>query len=256
MTAKPTRPRVESQSSERQTPKRGTITNRDDTSQLETLLSQPLADQHAATNKDKIDVGIQFLLTEYNSLTDLWKHTDSRFESGLNIYLAASALIASAIVFFSQRVTDINIFLGITIFIAIALAVAGKILSDRLLVNSFNKAEYIYARDLIRRFFADQSPDITPYLYFLRDKIPESAAREGNKISQLRAPKTILSVIYLWVSFLLGLIVSITTWLIDPSYPFIITIIPGIITTIALFAYFTLNKRKKIRNFNLRQYNP
>jgi len=68
----------------------------EDIAHLKALLSHTPEDNQSAglgTRAIKDDHYIQFLINEYNSLTDFWKHADSRLESGINVYLTASALV-------------------------------------------------------------------------------------------------------------------------------------------------------------------
>lgn len=188
--------------------------------------------------------GVEFLINEYNSLTDLWKHTDSRLESGVNLYLAASAVVVSAIVFFSERITDTYLFFSITAFATAGLAIAGIILSERLLATSFNKAEYIYARDLIRRYFAARTPKIGSYLYFFQEKRSKQLTR---------IPQTILFILHLWSSFLVWLSVSIVLWLISSSLSSTVIFTTSTVISVALFIYLVLNTRKKTNAFRFYQ---
>lgn len=224
-------------------------------SDLEALLSQPFRSETNTSdpnNDDLKEVGVQFLLAEFSNLTDLWKHTDSRLESGLNIYLTTNALLISAIAFFSQRVTDTTSFLIIIVFIAVALSVTGIILSTRLLSTAFIKTEYMHARNMIRRYFAERAPDIIPYLYFANKT---GMATINKKILLFRTPGTIYTALHLWSSFLTSASISVLILLLYTQIQAVILIFICLSLTILFFVLLTLNKRHKIKRFDPTQYN-
>jgi hypothetical protein len=110
------------------------------------------------------DLGIKFLLDEFGELGEFWRHADSRVENALNLYLTSGTIVVSAIVLLGQRSGDLDVFLTAAIFVAVALAAAGIVLARRIVGADIIKAEYIYALELIRRFFVDNAAQITPYL--------------------------------------------------------------------------------------------
>jgi hypothetical protein len=177
------------------------------------------------------DLSVKFLLAEFNELGQFWRHTDSRLESGLNLYLTASAVIISAIVFFSPRVTDIRLFVIVVVLIALSLFIVGFFLSERIVSSRIIKREYIHALNLIRRFFVDRDAGITPYLFLPFADSPVDTPRSHAEAlaSLVPAQGGFFFVINVWNGLLLGFSTSACVWLIVPSLPMIVFVAAGIL---------------------------
>ncbi len=216
-----------------------------------TLLSSLLTSELHKDNNHSDDT---FMITEYVSITDLWKHTDGRMESGVNIYLTTNTLVISAMAFFSQSISDINLFLFITALVAIALATTGRILCGRLLGTAFNKAEYLYARDLIRRYFANRYPSIESFLYFLRSSNNSIVGDPHETNVNPRVPYTIIATINLWVSILFGYTITALLYVIFPNQEVSIMSIMGLSSSLLLLIYYVTNLRRQINHFRIRKH--
>jgi len=176
--------------------------------QLRNIEEQLTTKSGASTNQ----VGIQFLLSEYNTLGELWKQTDARVESSTNLYLTTNTLLISATAFFSQQIKNTNLLLAISGCVAFALFIAGLLLSDRILRAFLYKKRYLYGRNLIRGFFAEHSPSIAPYLSLPLADVNDPASSPLTIPSKLRPFSRALAALNLWSSVLLGVALSIMVW--------------------------------------------
>lgn len=191
---------------------------------------------------------VEFLISEFNELGQFWRHTDARLESGINLYITASALIVSGAVFFSQQGIDFRTFLFFITLIALVLFMGGVILSERILGVAFVKAEYTSGLNLIRRYFIDADSSIKDYLILPTAKSPKEDKNSALKIPvPPRIPSFLLMVVHIWDSLLLGFIVSSAYWLIIPQSNIKWLIVVGVSITVICFLVFSaaVKLRKK-----------
>ena len=206
------------------------------------LLQEQTQNKSASANYEK---GVEFLLAEFKELGQFWRHTDSRMESALNLYMTASALIVSGLVYLSQQVTDFRAFLSFVTLITVALFVGGMILANRILGTALIKAEYIRALNLIRRYFVDTDQSIRDYLLLPIANSPKDTARPLGKGFSARIPTSLLVVIHVWDSLLLGFVVGSISWLAEPRILLIAIFAIGAVVAVLCFAVLSILARRK-----------
>lgn len=177
---------------------------------------QPLQEQTrteaAVSAKDN---SVKFLLAEFNHLDTFWRHTDSRVENGLRLYLTVSAIVVSAMAILSQQIRDLRAFVLVAVIVAAGLFVVGYALASHLLTTAFLKAEYIFGLNLIRRYFVDNDQSLGEYLAFPYNA---SAATWSEKDKRIPAARSLLLAIAAWEGFLLGGIFASLAWMVGPAY--------------------------------------
>ena len=135
-----------------------------------------------------IERGEEFLLSEFQQVNDLWRHTDSRLESGLNIYLTATAIVIPGLVYIFQNINDFSAFLKIYSLIAIGLLVGGLVLDRRISGTARVKAEYIHALNRIRGYFKERYPQIAQRLV-----LPSEVDTDGLAIQRIKHHKAVFN---------------------------------------------------------------
>ncbi|HEC87220.1 MAG TPA: hypothetical protein ENI49_05070 [Thermoplasmatales archaeon] len=225
-------------------------TNDEVLQQLHVLQTQihDLQQQIANQNKSSAEnLSIKFLLAEFNELGEFWRHTDSRLENSLNLYLTGSAVVVSAIVFLSQQIADVRLLLLVAIFVSLALFIIGVILARRILGTALIKAEYIHALNLIRRFFVDKDAGITPYLFLPFADSPADSSKSSGKTFRPRIPANLLVAIHVWNGLLLGFSVSVCVWLIVPTLPVTTIIATGVVVAAICIGWLGVTARQEVR---------
>ncbi len=183
----------------------------------------------------------KFLLAEFQHIGELWRHTDSRLESGLNLYVAASTLVVSGLAYISQNVNPL-VFLVAFILVGVSLLAGGIVLGIRVTGTARVKAEYMHALNRIRAYFVENHPQLEYYLVLPsanKDNLKQQQDKHNKQVSNL------LFVIHTWNSFLsIAVLVSFLIALrlawndIPPNYIF-----PAIIVGVAIFIVFVLFRR-------------
>lgn len=156
---------------------------------------------------------VEFLLTEYNELGEFWKHTDARIETGINIYLTVCGFAFPGLGLLYQAIQSIQLFVLASIPVAMAIFILGFVLVQRITSADFNKSEYKLGMQIIRRYFADKDPEITPYLY-----MPIALSVESHhEIKKHWSPyfhKNLAFAINSFNSLLAGAVFGCLTWLV------------------------------------------
>jgi hypothetical protein len=208
---------------------------------LEKMLIQPFdVPKMKEKTSDLESNSVQFLIHEYNGLADLWKYTDARFESSINIYLAVSALFISLIMFLSQNSLSGGLFPEIFAFASMSLGGIGVIFTIRLIDNYRRKTTYKQKRNKIRRFFADKAPT----LYFLHSSSDENE-QDTKDVKTLRM---IVAVIHLWSAVLVGVALYTIMWRMIPSSPVVTTLLMSSSIAMILFVYLTIRTQRHTKN--------
>lgn len=226
--------------------------------QLDHNESLPDTQERRAGADDTTDT--QFLLAEFGTLVDLWKHTDARFESGMGIYLTGSAIMVSALAFFSQSITNIYLFLSIASGMAIGMAIVGIFLARRMVAASIVKSEYIYAMNLIRLYFVEKRPEIRPYLVLPVGELPHTPIHDKRSSMRPLLSYSFIAVIHLGVSLLLGFGIGVIGWLLvvvalrgSVELGLIVAIITGSVTSVGSVVLLTLYLRRRLKAFGIKR---
>jgi hypothetical protein len=146
--------------------------------------------------------------------------------------LTASTLIVSGLFFLFQQLQDLRLLVMLTIPITLMLLVGGIALAKRIQETDTLKERYNYAINLIRNYFIDNDPQISEYLFLRFDATKL-------KVSNLIKIGFLLRSTLLWDSFLLGYIITASTWVIASHFPFEFLI--GIGVAITLLTFVLLN---------------
>jgi len=213
-------------------------------SQLELLQKQSL-NVAAASSRDN---GAKFLLREFNELGHFWRHTDARMESALNLYLTASSLVVAGLVYLSQQVTDLRIFISLMILVAAGLFIGGLILVSRIVSTAALKAEYIHALNLIRRYFVDTNNPIKDYLVLPLADSPKGAGHRSTQSRPIWVPASLTRAINAWNGILFGFVIGAVIWLTEQgvSLPIIIGV-GGIAAGLCFLALMRLTQKRTRR---------
>jgi hypothetical protein len=208
---------------------------------------QPLQEQArteaAVSAKDN---SVKFLLAEFNHLDTFWRHTDSRVENGLRLYLTVSAIVVSGMAILSQQIRDLHAFVLVAVIVAAGLFVVGFALASHLLSTAFLKAEYILGLNLIRRYFVDNDQSIGEYLAFPYDA---SAATWSDKDRRIPAAKSLLLGIAVWEGCLLGGVFAGLVWMAGPALFPKLSVGGGIAVGALCFGAMTFWARRRIRRW-------
>lgn len=127
---------------------------------------------------------VDFLLAEYDYLGELWRHTDSRIEASVNMYLTTAAILVPGALLFHQSFSNPRISMIASVLGALVFATMGVFISGRVLRAHQIKAEYINGLNLIRKYFSDNDPVLAPYLLF---PVAGAAVKEQRVREVLRA---------------------------------------------------------------------
>ncbi|MFN8497343.1 MAG: hypothetical protein U0641_05750 [Anaerolineae bacterium] len=210
--------------------------------QIHDLHEQVIAQKEGNAQEE---ASAKFLLAELSALAEVWRHTDKRQETATTMYLTGSTLAVSAAVFLSPRLLDVNGFLTILILVALVLSIAGILLADRIFSTRTRKVEYAYGISLVRGFFVNLNPAITPYLWMPYLDPMKSPQSPFGPLSIRKYGYTTFVVIYVWDSLLLGFAASALIWLVVPDFLRQTALIPllaitvmvgGIVTFICMIA--------------------
>jgi hypothetical protein len=206
-------------------------------------LQEPTRLEAAASAKDN---SVKYLLAEFNHLDTFWRHTDSRVENGLRLYLTVSTVVVSAMTILSQQVKDLHAFVLAAVVVAAALFAVGFALASHLLSTAFLKAEYIFGLNLIRRYFVDNDQSLGEYLAFPYN--PSTAAWR-DKERRIPAARSLLLGIAAWEGILLGGIFAGITWLVEPRFFPVLSIGGGVVIAAVCFAAMAFWARQRIRRW-------
>src|SRR6476660_2408401 len=109
---------------------------------------------------------VDFMLAEFDHLSELWRHTDSRTETAANLYSTTTAVLVPGALLVKHYFSNLRLFLWSTIAVAAVFAVLGAFVSRRISRSHEIKGEYLLAMNLIRKYFVDQDSSLVPYLSF------------------------------------------------------------------------------------------
>ena len=209
--------------------------------QVQSLEDQVQRHRPSTTQRMRADL----LLAEYNRLSEFWRHTDSRMESTVNLYLTASAIVVTGLVYGSQQSGDLRTFLAVSVAAAAALFVGSIIVSRRILLSSVLKARYRYRLYLIRCHFMEfDESSLTPVASPMT--LSAEADRRAHGGFSVRVSVPLLAAIYPWCSLLLGFIVGSTVWLAQPGLSPTFIIAWGMLIAISCFIVLWLASKRMI----------
>jgi hypothetical protein len=192
------------------------------------------------------DDSIKFLLAEFAHIGEFWRQADSRIESNLRLYLAATTILVTGIAILSQQVKVFRVFALFGVAVAACLFVGGLVLARNVLTTGFLKANYIFALNLIRRYFVDHDKSLDEYLFFPSDV---SKATWSQKVKRVPVPRTLFAGIAAWEGVLLGGIFAGVTWLVNPRLFPEVSVGGGIVLAVGCFAELTFWARQRIRGW-------
>lgn len=175
------------------------VTNKDLLRELDTLrLEVELLQEQVQSQQppDTFENRVKFLLAEFSHISEFWRHTDSRMESSLNLYFAASAIIATGLAYLSQQFTDLRSFFMLMTLAAVVLFAGGMMVARRILGTSILKSHYISALNLIRRHFVDLDESLSAYLALPTAADPREESDAAGPYYRPRIPIPLLLVIY------------------------------------------------------------
>lgn len=205
-------------------------------------IQEHLNRNHEVQQKDSAS----FLLAEFNHLSNIWQHTDSRMEKGINIYVTLNAIIVSGLMVLSQQITNYRVFTVIGILITCGLAVIGTLLSIRIMTTKIIKIHYLDAINLIRRYFVDNEESLQKYLLLpvANNLIDSSDKRKIRR--HIPVPK-VVTFIHVWNALLLSFAVGSILWIIKQTFHPLLPLAGGIVVGIVSFTVLELITKKRIR---------
>jgi hypothetical protein len=159
-----------------------------------------------------VSASADFMLAEYTHLSELWRHTDSRTETAVNLYLTTAAVLIPGALLVKQSFSDLRLFLWASIAVSVVFTVLGAFVSRRISRSHEIKGEYILALNLIRKYFADQDPSLAPYLSFpvAGTRQEELKRQESGRTISLRS---FVAAVFLANCLLIGFVSGTTAWL-------------------------------------------
>jgi len=219
-------------------------------------MKKPTVRENNNALRPGLDSQEEYLLTEYKVIGEFWRHAEVKIETTINYYLSTLAAFAPATILLYNYVSDLKLFVAITLFMDTFLIGMGYLLVQRTSKTEFHRAEYLLAFQLIRRYFVDKYPTIQPYIYFpVSDPIQE---RE-TAIAQVKPHwgKRLVFGINVANSILFGWIVSGSIWLaLNTQFTHNQLIIIGITIAVCCFLILHIRYSKKIKNVkSLSNYN-
>jgi len=191
--------------------------------------------------------GVEFLISEYSQLGELWKHTDSRIDTTINFYITICAIVVPGSVLIFQVVKDINIFILTMLPVALIFFAAGIFFTENITLTDVHKSQYVLAQQLIRRYFVDNEPGISKYVY-MEMATPSDDLEE--KLIQLHPyfHKTIILSVNVINSLLIGIIISSIIWLLAPTNLYILVLV-GLFLALLSISLLTIRYNRKIASF-------
>jgi len=134
---------------------------------------------HQTTNTD---IGVQFLLAEFNSIRSFKEQSVSIGDKRVDIFLTLSSALIAGLGFFSQSGIAPQTFLVIAFCGSFGLLVLGLVTLYQVIDRDILIIEYIHAINGIRGYFAEHAPHIQPYLLMpTSDRFPEYNWQSSNR---------------------------------------------------------------------------
>lgn len=219
-------------------------------SQIQSFVIQNEVLQKQLAEKQKTDLdktSTQFLLSDFSEIGQFWRHTDSRLENAIRIYLTVTTVAISGAVLLVSQTQQIERVLGISAATAFVLFCAGIFLLRRIITVWVEKSNYSLALNRIRAFFADHSPNIKPYVVLpLADQ--DSSLRDV----MLQEPNTynnwLITFVRVSSSLLLSFSTTIASWLLLPNIYVSLLIFEGFIMFIACVLFLRRIEKVKVVN--------
>lgn len=110
------------------------------------------------------EVGVQYLLADLETLREFFKEHVEIGEKRIDVYLAICSATIGGLVVLSQSDIEGRAFVYIALAVAFGLLVLGLVTYRQVIDRDILVIEYIRAINRIRRYFAEQAPQIKPYL--------------------------------------------------------------------------------------------
>ena len=199
-------------------------------------------DEKQKTDLDKTSA--QFLLSDFSEIGQFWRHTDSRLENAIRIYLTISTVAISGAVLLVSQTQQIERILAISAATAFVLFCAGIFLLRRIITVWVEKSNYSLALNRIRAFFADHSPKIKPYMVLpLAD--PDSSLRDAMSQEPNTYNNWLITFVRLSSSLLLSFSTTVYFWLLLPNFHIVLLIAEGFIVFVACM--FFLRRVEKVK---------
>jgi hypothetical protein len=110
------------------------------------------------------DIGVQFLLADFNSIRTFKEQSVSIGDKRVDIFITLSSALTGGLGLLSQTGIDLRTFLFIALCGAFGLLVIGLVTFYQVVDRDILIVDYIHAINRIRGFFAENAPHIQPYL--------------------------------------------------------------------------------------------
>lgn len=200
---------------------------------LENLADATMPDMNSINEKE--DEGINFLMIEFQEISNAWKHIDSRTESSIRLFFTASTILLSAITISITQLKELNIVFPIVIVSMILLCLGATLIMRRIIAAFLLKEEYFKAIKLIRRYFMERNTSIKDYLLLPTLKKSEISIDGIKKDLTERANRNIVKTFQLMISITSGLTAIVIVYQVIQKINVELFIIIGLIFfTIAL----------------------
>lgn len=174
---------------------------------MQTLASEneQLRNQIQNSSPDKSEsLSEEFLLSDFKETSQFWRHTDSRLENAIRLYLTINTIAVSGSVILVNQNPQAKILISFISVISFIIFCSGTFLSIRIIGVLTGKGEYALSLNRIRAYFAEKEPKIQPYLVlpFSDIDIEYGLTNLRNKLKKYTDP--LLISIRLWSSLMLS----------------------------------------------------
>jgi len=127
--------------------------------------SNPKAASETSTHQTtNADIGVQFLLAEFNSIRSFKEQSVSIGDKRIDVFLTLSSALIAGLGLFSQSSIAPQTFLIIAFCGSFGLLVIGLVTLYQVIDRDILIVDYVHSINRIRGYFAEHAPHIQPYL--------------------------------------------------------------------------------------------